>query len=165
MRVADLVMAIIIAVFSIYLIFKSIELPATWVEGSGPGGGMFPLWLSIGMLICALVIIIKWLLRISPLSQSTQQFIQAQSLKPLGLVMLAVLLLVGLIHIIGVYGSVPLFLVFYLNYFGQHHWKTISLLAAGTPVVMFLLFEVGMKITLPKGYTEPLFLPLYDLFF
>jgi hypothetical protein len=33
-----------------------------------------------------------------------------------------------------------------------------------TPVVTFFFFEIALHITLPKGYTEPLFYPLYDWF-
>jgi hypothetical protein len=29
---------------------------------------------------------------------------------------------------------------------------------------VFFLFESGMKILLPKGYAEPLFIPLYKIF-
>jgi hypothetical protein len=32
-------------------------------------------------------------------------------------------------------------------------------------VVTFLFFEVALKITLPKGYTEPLFYPIFDLLY
>ena len=28
----------------------------------------------------------------------------------------------------------------------------------------FFFFDVAMRIVLPKGYSEPLFIPLYDLF-
>lgn len=164
MRLADLIMAVAIAVFSVYLAYKSLELPYTWVEGTGPGGGMFPLWLSIGMFVGAIAIIIRWVLRVSPTSRSTERFIETRSLGLLGIVVFALLALVASIYVIGVYGSVPLFLIFYLRYFGRHRWRTVGFLAAGTPIVMFFLFEVAMRITLPKGYTEPLFFPLYDIF-
>lgn len=53
MRKAELYMAVLLTVFSGYLMWKSAELPYTWVKGIGPGGGMFPFWLSAGMLICS----------------------------------------------------------------------------------------------------------------
>jgi hypothetical protein len=30
--------------------------------------------------------------------------------------------------------------------------------------VAFFFFEIALKKTLPKGFTEPLFYPLYDIF-
>lgn len=72
--------------------------------------------------------------------------------------------MIGLIHIIGVYGAVPLFLVFYMRYLGGHSWTTTGALAVGTPVAAFFFFEIALLKTLPKGFTEPLFYPLYDIF-
>ena len=39
MRVAEICMALVMAIFSIYLMWKSTELPIGWIEGEGPGGG------------------------------------------------------------------------------------------------------------------------------
>ena len=72
--------------------------------------------------------------------------------------------MIGLIHIIGIYGSVPLFLIFYLRLLGRHGWLLTGAFAVATPIVTFFFFEVALKITLPKGYTEELFYPLYDWF-
>ena len=61
MRVAELCMAVVMAVFSVYLMWKSVELPIGWIEGEGPGGGAFPFWLSLGMLVCCGFIILNWI--------------------------------------------------------------------------------------------------------
>jgi len=37
-------------------------------------------------------------------------------------------------------------------------------IALGAPVATFFFFDVAMRIVLPKGYLEPLFIPLYDIF-
>ena len=62
---------------------------------------------------------------------------------------LAVML--GLIHVIGVYGSVPLFLAFYMRNMGRHRWTTTGAVALATPVIAFFFFEIVLNITLPKG--------------
>ena len=62
MRVAELVMAIAMAVFSLLLMWKSTELPIGWIPGEGPGGGAFPFWLSAAMLLCCIAIIVRWVL-------------------------------------------------------------------------------------------------------
>ena len=59
MRVAELVMAAVMALFSLYLMWKSTELPIGWLPGRGPGGGAFPFWLSAGMLICCGAVIVN----------------------------------------------------------------------------------------------------------
>jgi len=73
--------------------------------------------------------------------------------------------MIALIHWIGVYGAIPLFLIFYVRVLGGHSWFKTLTIALATPVVTFVFFEVALKITLPKGYTEPLFYPIFDLLY
>ncbi|MDP6573831.1 MAG: tripartite tricarboxylate transporter TctB family protein [Rhodospirillales bacterium] len=164
MRVAELVMAIAMAVFSLLLMWKSTELPIGWIPGEGPGGGAFPFWLSAAMLLCCIAIIVRWVLRASPPSRSTEAYMDPQALKLFALVAGSLTVMVGLIHIIGVYISLPLFMIFYMRVLGGHSWKTVGGIATATPVVSFFFFEIALKIELPKGMTEPLFYPLYDIF-
>ncbi len=164
MRVAELAMAVVMAVFSLYLMWKSAELPVRWIPGEGPGGGAFPFWLSAGMLVCCIVMIVRWIRRTSPLSRSTDKYMDGESLKMFALVAGSLTVMIGSIHIIGVYGAVPLFLIFYIRFLGGHRWLTAGALALATPVAMFFFFEIALKKTLPKGFTEPLFYPLYDIF-
>ncbi len=158
-------MAGVMAIFSLYLMWKSAELPIGWISGEGPGGGAFPFWLSAGMLICTLWVIVRWVRKSSMLSRSAEPYMDKRSfnLFLIGAGSLAVM--IGSIHIIGVYGAIPLFLIFYMRFQGHHRWLTTGALAASTPVVLFLFFEIALRITLPKGLTEPLFYPLYDFFF
>ena len=80
-------------------------------------------------------------------------------------VVVALVITVGLVGIAGAYVALMLFLFWYLRIFGRHGWTlTLSLLVA-TPLFLFFFFEVTLKILLPKGWTEPLFLPLYATFF
>ncbi len=47
---------------------------------------------------------------------------------------------------------------------GRHSWVQTAALAIGAPIVTFFFFEILLHITLPKGATETLFYPLYDIF-
>ena len=164
MRMAELVMALVMAVFSVYLMWKSAELPIGWLPGEGPGGGAFPFWLSAGMLVCCVAIIARWIARASPPSRSTEPFMTPETAKWFLLVAGSLTVMIALIHVIGVYGAVPLFLIFYVRYLGQHSWVKTGALAVCTPVIAFFFFEIALTKTLPKGFTEPLFYPLYDIF-
>ena len=164
MRVAEFVMALVMALFSLYLMWKSTELPIGWIPDEGPGGGAFPFWLSLGMLLCCLWMIVRWITRKSPPSRSTEVYMTPRTLKWFLLVAGSLTVMIGLIHIIGVYGAVPLFLIFYIRFLGRHSWVIASALAVCTPVAAFFFFEIALKKTLPKGFTEPLFYPLYDIF-
>jgi putative tricarboxylic transport membrane protein len=61
--------------------------------------------------------------------------------------------------------ALPLFMVWYLRFFGRNSWLLTMILTLATPVVLFFFFEVALRILLPKGITEPLFIPLYATFF
>lgn len=163
MRRAELVMAIVMGVFSLYLMWKSAELPIGWIEDEGPGGGAWPFWLSAGMLVCCLVIIARWALRTSPLAQSDEIYMDRRSLKLFLLNAGALTITIALFHVVGAYGAIPIFLIFYLRFLGHHSWLLTSAFALITPIVTFLFFEVALQKTLPKGYTEPLFEPIFAI--
>ena len=164
MRLAELIMAVVLAIFSAYLMWKSAELPIGWIPGEGPGGGAFPFWLSAGMLLSTLWIILRWFRRATPQSRSSEPFFDSQSAVLIALVVGALVLMVGSIHWIGVYGAIPLFFVFYMKIIGRHSWTQTVVFAISAPIVTFFFFEILLHITLPKGATEPLFYPLYDIF-
>jgi len=165
MRRAELIMAVVMVVFSLYLMWKSAELPIGWLVGEGPGGGAWPFWLSAAMLVCCVVIVIRWAMRASPLSRSDEIYMNRRALKLFALNAGSLAVTLGLFHIVGAYVAIPLFLIFYLRIMGRHSWRLTALFAIATPVVTFLFFEVALLKSLPKGYTEPLFDPIYAIVF
>ena len=157
MRRAELIVAVVLAIFSLYLMWKSTELPIGWDPEKGPGGGAFPFWLSAGMLVCTLLIAYRTLRGLTPESRDTAPFMDRESLRMIFMVVASLTAMVAAIHVIGVYGSVPLFLIFYLRYMGKHSWVTTLAVSLTTPVVTFLFFEKMLLILLPKGITDELF--------
>lgn len=163
-RTAELLMAIMMGAFSIYLMFKSYELPIGWIENEGPGGGAWPFWLSGVMLLSCLGILYNWYRRHGPIASSEKIYIESRVLLDVGAVIGSLIVTVALFSYIGIYGALPLFLIFYLRFLGKHSWKLTTTLAILIPVVIFYFFEITLKIILPKGMTEPLFIPLYKMF-
>ena len=176
MRIAELVTAITIAVFSVYLMWKSGQGPS-WdptaqrfaniginIDGEGPGSGFWPFWLSAIMLLSSFWVMVNWWRRTSPPSQSDEPFLDAYGKKMLLLVGGGLLGFLALIGFIGFYGAIFVFLIYYLAFLGRHSIVPTLLIATGVPVFCFFFFDVAMRIVLPKGYLEPLFLPLYDIF-
>ena len=157
-------MAMVMALCSIGLMVKSAELPVGWIPDEGPGGGAFPFWLGAGMLACCIWTFVKWLRGKSPYSGSDEPYMDRQTLMLFVTAAGSLTVMIGLIHFIGVYFAVPALLVFYVRFVGRHPWGLTSVLAVATPVVTFFFFEIALRITLPKGYTEPMFYPLYDMF-
>jgi len=164
MRRAEIVTAGILAVISIYLMWKSTELDIGYIRGDGPGGGAWPFWLGAVMLISTGFIAFNWVRRTSPPSHSSAPFLDDYGKKMLLLVGGGVAGFIALIHVIGVYGAMLVFLVYYVRFLGRHGWTATIAIAVLGPVTTFFFFDVLMRIVLPKGYLEPLFIPLYHIF-
>ncbi len=179
MRKAEFVMAVAMGIFSLYLMWKSAELPIGWIPDEGPGGGAWPFWLSAIMLLCCIMILVNWYRRKSPPSQSDEVYMDRGTVIAVGLVAGALIVTVALIQgisiagvpilpAIGVYGAIPLFMIFYVRFLGRHSWTTTATMATVTPVALFFFFDIALKITLPKGapwIEETVFFPLYRIFF
>jgi hypothetical protein len=166
-RAAELTMALIMGACSIALMVKSAQLPIGWISGEGPGGGAFPFWLAAGMLVCCIWIIVNWLRKATAVSRSQEPYMDRTTI---GLFIAAagsLGVMIGLIHFIGVYFAVPLFLIFYMRFMGRHSWALTGSLAAIIPIVTFFFFEITLHMTLPKGaqiIEETVFFPLYEMF-
>lgn len=144
--------------------WKSAELEVGWIPEEGPGGGAWPFWLAAIMLLCCIWIAINWFRRSSPPSKSDKPFMDSYAVRMFLLVGGSVTAMIGLVHFIGMYGAIPVFLIFYIRYLGQHSWLTTLLISLGSPIVIFFFFDIALRVVLPKGYLEPLFYPLYDIF-
>jgi len=164
-RTAELLMAILLALASVAIMVKSAELNIGWVVGLGPGSGAWPFWLSTGMLITCIWTIGKWFLRLTPESRSTEPYMTATGFRIIGPTVLALIALLFASHVVGMYLSVLLFLVYYIRIVGRHSWPTTIAISVGAPIVLFVFFDWALRSPLPKGITEPLFYPIYDLIY
>lgn len=175
MRIAEIVTAVLLGLFSIYLMWKSGE-PPSWnpdaarfenigfVAGEGMGSGTWPFWLSAIMLVCCIWIGVNWYRRKSPPSQSEEPFLDSYGKRTLLMIGLGLLGFLISLHVIGFYGGMFAFMVYYLWFLGRHPVVQTLVISTALPVISFFFFDVAMRIVLPKGYLEPLFIPLYDLF-
>ena len=163
MLMADRIIAVSIMALSLYFMWHAMALPIGWNGMTGgPGGGAFPFWLSMIMFCCAGGILIRSLRGQSDYSGT---FFDPETLSWVISVAIALVVTIAIIPWLGAYIALPLFLFWYLRIFGRHGWVLTGSLCIITPVFLFFFFEVTLKILLPKGLTEPLFIPLYAQFF
>jgi hypothetical protein len=162
MLVADRVIAVAIMALSAYFMWHAVALPIGWNGMTGgPGGGAFPFWLSLIMMLSAGGILMRSLRE----TASDQKFFDGVMLRSVVMVVIALFVTIALIPLVGAYIAIPLFIFWYIRIFGRHSWLLTSCLVIGTPLFLFFFFEVTLKILLPKGITEPWFFPLYAMFF
>jgi putative tricarboxylic transport membrane protein len=164
-RTAELLMATALSLLSVAFMVKSAELSIGWVPGRGPGAGAWPFWLSAGMLLASLATLYRWFKGVTPESRSTEVFMTRSAVSIVGTSVAALTALLIGIHVIGIYLSLILFLVFFVRIVGRHAWLTTLGIALLTPVFIFCLFEWALTIPLPKAASEPLFYPVYDLIY
>ena len=165
-RTAELLMAIFMALGSAVLMWKSADgLSIGWVSGKGPGSGAWPFWLSTIMLLSCIAILVRWFMRTTPQSVSDESYMSAPTVQIVGITVAALILLLLGTYYIGLYISLIAFLFFYLFILGRHSLVTSIVLMLAIPVFIFFFFEYLLVIPLPKGISEPLFYPVYDLIY
>lgn len=166
MRRAELTMAVVLGLFSLVVMYMS-QIPPLqigWVPKKGPGSGAVPFWLGAGMLLCCIAILVRAWWGKTEISRSKDVFMDGHTIKVVGTSVVSIFVMLFLTDYISAYLSIFLFLMFYLRAVGNHSWSSSLAISIATPVAIFMLFESGMKILLPKGYLEPLFIPLYKIF-
>jgi len=165
MRTVELTTAATIMLLSACFMVMALDLPILWARGEGPGGGAFPFWLSAGMFLCAGAVLLREWRAAPDLRRHARVFIHRAASGQLAAATAGLFATVLLMPVVGAYIAIPGFIVAYLKVIGRTGWLLALALAAGTMLFMFFFFEVALKILLPKGFTEPLFFPLYAMFF
>ncbi|ESR26717.1 tripartite tricarboxylate transporter TctB family protein [Lutibaculum baratangense] len=165
-RMAEFTAAFLLALGSIGLMWKSTDgLSIGWIPGNGPGSGFWPFWLSLIMLLSSLTTLYRAWAGKTPQSRSNEPFIDRETFQIVGVTVAALFFLLLGTSYIGLYLSLIAFLFFYLRILGGHSWLLTIALMIGIPVFIFMFFEILMTVPLPKGISEPLFYPIYDLMY
>jgi putative tricarboxylic transport membrane protein len=161
MRIAEMVMAIALALLAFGIMWKSGERP-DWMgearfsnigfgnDGS-PQGGFWPFWVSAITFVCAIWVFVNGLLRRSPQSQSDEPYLDGHGIEVLLKVAIPVFLLVLLTGFISMYAAMMLFLFYYTFFLGRHGLLMSLSLALVLPAWMYLFFDITMTRPLPKG--------------
>ncbi|ETX28821.1 tripartite tricarboxylate transporter TctB family protein [Roseivivax isoporae] len=167
MRKGELTTAGLLALFSLYLMWKSMELPVGYIRGEGPGGGAWPFWLSLIMLLSCGMIALNWWRGKSPASRSDEPLLDGYGWRTLFLVGGGIIGFVALVNVVSMYGAVAVFLLYYLRFLGRHGWPLTLAISLLTPLGMFFFFEGAMQITMPQGmaFTAPVFDVLYEIIY
>jgi putative tricarboxylic transport membrane protein len=167
MRNGEIITAGILALLSMYLMYKASANGIGFIPGTGPAGGFWPFWLATGMLISTGFIALNWYRRVSPQSRSEEPVLDAYGRKTLILVGGGIIGFVALVDIVSMYGAVAAFMLYYLKFLGRHSWTLTLPMVLVFPVGLFFFFEGVMRISMPSGmsFTDPVFTLLYDIIY
>jgi hypothetical protein len=126
-------------------------------DPGGIGSGFYPFWSAAVIGIAALLLIY----RISVTAQAEERvFASRQSVLAVG--KLAVPMIVAGVSILwlGFYLAVGAYSGFFARYIGQYRWLWVGVVAIAIPLSVYLVFELGFRMLLPKsmlyGYVLPI---------
>lgn len=163
MRRAEFVTAIVLALLSVYLMWKSGEGPewdteyVHWsnigvnIDNSGPGKGFWPFYLALGMLISCVWIIINAIRRRSPPSQSDEPFMDSYAKKMLLFVGGGLIGFLFLIDLVSMYAAIAIFMLYYMLFLGRHPIMLSIVTSLVVPFWLYLFFDIVMTKVQPKG--------------
>lgn len=152
-RMAELVMGVLTLLASLGLMYKIVSdgLSIGWIAERGPGSGMWPFWLSIGMALSSIWTLLRWKQGVTPESRDNAPYIDPDTIFLVAVTAGSILALLVMTYFIGLYLSMMLFLLFYLKVIGRHKWPLTISVTIAVPVVIYLLFEVALAKYLPRG--------------
>ena len=146
-------------VFSLFLMalaasayWQTLALPESRT-GLITGPAFFPQWLSLLLFFCSAVPLIKAFVR--PVAEDQTQVVASYGV--LGKLILFFLLVSVVLLTIPYIGWFPaqFVLIFALELtFEKRSWARASLISAVAVLVIYLIFEVGLQIRLPRGIFE-----------
>jgi hypothetical protein len=152
MRKANLGVAIFLFLIGAIVMYDSVRLGFRWQPGFGPGAGYLPFYLSLGILICTGIILVKQIRQLLKEGiEGDKRLILEGGLKPILWVLIPSTVMVVLVSIIGLHFAAAVFLFFYMRKVGEIGWLECALVSILFPVVMYATFDRFVLIPLPDG--------------
>jgi hypothetical protein len=135
------------ALFALIVIVGAIQAGIGWgVEG--PRAGFFPFYVGSAILIASVVNFVR------ALAQPDRSFASWWQLGKVFSVVVPTAVYVAVIPWIGLYFASMLLIAFFMKRLGDYPWHLIGGIAAGVPLITFVVFERWFLVPLPKGPIE-----------
>lgn len=148
MRRTDQISSLILLAGAVFVGIEARRL-TIWSAPGVPGPGFLPLLLAIGLAIGAVGVFLEGTLT---RTGGAKWFVDRASAFRLAVLMCCIAALVAAIEPLGMLPAVGLFLLVFLAIYLRGHWPAILLIAGGTPICLYLIFERWLKFSLPRGF-------------
>ena len=165
MKKAEIYMAVFWVALCIAILIEigvnpGTKQPIGWEAGVGPQAGWFPYYLSLIMLICSLIVLIPKLIQAAREGLADKPFVSIDALKTILWAFVPMLIYVVTIPWLGFYLGSTLYLIYYIRFVGKHSWKLSLSTGILFSTALFFAFEKALKLTLEKGFIEPILFKL-----
>ena len=145
-RPVEIVTASILIALGGIVLYDSYGRGAGW--DGGPQNGFFPA--RIGWIFMAASLFILW----NAFRSDDRVFVTYEQLGQVARVLGPLVLFVALVAPLGLYVASALFIIVFMGVVGTSRWWSILLTAAIVPVICFWIFELQVRVPLPKGPLE-----------
>ena len=160
MKKAELYMAGFWVALSVALlieiqVYPGTKQPIVWEQGVGPQAGWFPFYLALIMLFCSLIVLVPKVVQAVKEDLTGKPFISAEGLKVVLWALVPMFIYVFTLPLLGFYLGSTLYLIYYIQFVGKHSWNLSLPTGVLFSVSIFMIFEKALKLTLAKGFLEP----------
>ena len=121
------------------------------VAGGAPGGlsgGFYPFWSATVLLVFAALVLARSLTVPQPVEGV---FKDRQSITSMLWIAVPMVIATSLIRVLGFYVMTGLYMGFFAAAIGRYRPHWVGLIAVLFPLVIYLIFEVGFRVSLPKS--------------
>ncbi|WP_428424861.1 tripartite tricarboxylate transporter TctB family protein [Methylibium sp.] len=151
-RWPELIVALLLMALAVLVIADSLRVGIGWAD-DGPRSGYFPFYIGLLLLVSSGTVLVGQLLR---WRRADPEFAERSQLVLVISVFVPMLVYVGLIALLGIYGASALLIGYFMRRHGRYGWVATVAVSVGVPLVFFLVFERWFLVPLPKGPVEHL---------
>jgi hypothetical protein len=126
--------------------------PVTGTAPGDVGASWYPFWAGAVIAVSAAIVALRYF--VTP-EASQEPFITRASLVAVGKLVLPMLLYAFSFRWLGFYLATGAYMGVFAVYLGRYRWYWSLASAIITPIAIYLMFEVGFKLLLPKSVLYP----------
>jgi putative tricarboxylic transport membrane protein len=147
-RSVEIGVAIVMIVFSLIVIYGSIQVGIGWAS-DGPRAGFFPFYCGAAVLIASSINLFNALGE-----RSAALFAEWGQLGRVMQVVIPGAVYVALVPYLGMYVASALLIAAFMRWIGKYNWTMIALIPAPVMIATYFIFEKWFLVPLPKGPLE-----------
>lgn len=151
-RGPELAVAALLMLLGALVVKDALRVGTDWAD-DGPRSGYFPFYIGCAMLGSSAWIFVRQLLA---WKRDTAEFAMRSQVTQVIAVLVPMTVYVAMIMPLGIYIASALLITYFMKRYGRYGWLLTGAVAAGVPLVFFLVFERWFLVPLPKGPIERL---------
>ena len=154
MKRAEQVLGVVLLLFAIYMGYECTQIDVgSSGETSGMGAGFMPFWLTVCLGISSTALLVRAVGL--PAARFEPLFFSGKSGRLRVILAFAGYLVVVVVtKPLGMMISLAILMAVTMPVFGSRNWKAIVLAAILTPLGVYVVFGLGLKVDLPMGILE-----------